>query len=74
MILTSEANTEFVSNRLNSKIKFLQEENNQLREYVKDLESQAKLNKEALKISLKPASKSIKQNQNSATIEEQQVF
>lgn len=77
MILTGEV-SEFVSNRQHSKIQFLQEENNQLREYIRDLESQAKLNKEALKISLGNYEK-ISKNQSQSTytsycIEDHQVF
>ena len=49
MILGQEAN-EFVSNRQNSKIQFLQAENAQLNEDIKDLEQSLKLNKEALKL------------------------
>lgn len=49
-ILGTEVN-EFVTNRQNSKIQFLQAENAQLQEDIKDLEQALRLNKEALKIS-----------------------
>jgi hypothetical protein len=49
MILGTEVN-EFVTNRQLSKIQFLQQENNQLQEYILDLEKALHLNKEAMKI------------------------
>lgn len=56
MILGTEVN-EFVSNRQNSKIQYLQQENNQLQEYARDLENALRLNKQAMKIMQESMSK-----------------
>ncbi|CAK93899.1 unnamed protein product (macronuclear) [Paramecium tetraurelia] len=51
MILGTEVN-EFVSNRQQSKIHYLQEENKQLQEYIIDLENALKLNKQAMALTM----------------------
>ncbi|CAD8211068.1 unnamed protein product [Paramecium pentaurelia] len=56
MILGTEVN-EFVSNRQQSKIHYLSEENRSLQEYIQDLESALKLNKQAMTLTLEGLNK-----------------
>ncbi|EGR33398.1 hypothetical protein IMG5_054430 [Ichthyophthirius multifiliis] len=72
MILGSEIN-EFVTNRQNSKIQFLQAENNQLQEDIKDLEQALKLNKEALKLAYQQKKIQNNQQNNVSNINNQTI-
>ncbi|KAL4444384.1 hypothetical protein ABPG74_016677 [Tetrahymena malaccensis] len=65
-ILGTEVN-EFVTNRQNSKIQFLQAENAQLQEDIKDLEQALKLNKEALKLAYEQQRKQYSTNNSNST-------
>ncbi|CAD8194597.1 unnamed protein product [Paramecium pentaurelia] len=56
MILGTEVN-EFVSNRQQSKIHYLSEENKSLQEYIQDLENALKLNKQAMTLTLEGLNK-----------------
>ncbi|CAD8120035.1 unnamed protein product [Paramecium sonneborni] len=56
MILGTEVN-EFVSNRQQSKIHYLSEENKSLQEYIQDLERALKLNKQAMALTLEGLNK-----------------
>ncbi|CAD8200731.1 unnamed protein product [Paramecium octaurelia] len=56
MILGTEVN-EFVSNRQQSKIHYLSEENKSLQEYIQDLENALKLNKQAMSLTLEGLNK-----------------
>ena len=64
MILGTEFN-EFITNRQNSKIQYLQQENDQLSEFVRDLENALRLNKEALKLAVDQCQTSRKNPSNS---------
>ncbi|KAM3133513.1 hypothetical protein pb186bvf_014355 [Paramecium bursaria] len=63
MILGTEVN-EFVSNRQQSKIQYLSQENRYLQEYIQDLENALKLNKQAMQITME----TMKKNNQDSTL------
>ncbi|CAD8195308.1 unnamed protein product [Paramecium pentaurelia] len=67
MILGTEVN-EFVSNRQQSKIHYLQEENKQLQEYIIDLENALKLNKQAMALTMEGMNKRVQLTSDSSTM------
>ncbi|CAD8103171.1 unnamed protein product [Paramecium sonneborni] len=67
MILGTEVN-EFVLNRQQSKIHYLQEENKQLQEYIVDLENVIKLNKQAMGLTMEGMNKRGQLTSDSSTM------
>lgn len=52
ILRSNEVGSEHLLNRQTAKIKYLQQEKSQLKEYISELEALLKLNKEALKINI----------------------
>ncbi|CAD8187538.1 unnamed protein product [Paramecium octaurelia] len=67
MILGTEVN-ESVSNRQQSKIHYLQEQNKQLQEYIIDLENVLKLNKQAMSLMMEGVNKRSQMTSDSSTM------
>ncbi|CAD8095370.1 unnamed protein product [Paramecium primaurelia] len=67
MILGTEVN-ESVSNRQQSKIHYLQEQNKQLQEYIVDLENVLKLNKQAMSLTMEGVNKRSQMTSDSSTM------
>ncbi|CAD8109307.1 unnamed protein product [Paramecium sonneborni] len=71
MILGTEVN-EFVTNRQQSKIHYLSQENKLLQDYISDLENALKLNKQAMSLALDNRKCQLQQTKDGSTISNEQ--